>query len=507
MLHLSKYIKMNKKYQYILLAISFTLALVAVNILVSTEALAQRYERMENGSYRVVADPPQGAAPLPQPQPASRTPSAPAVTPTRGVNPVAYANAGHIVATLKTHEPTSIPQPGEEQRFIGSDKPSATIIYKGKPVPVVVNYDTQDQRLCIKTRDEHGRPIQEVTKKYDVWTWQVKGEKNVDEAEALRNKCNREGGRMGGSLSGYEKAEYSTYNESNVPWEWVKEKGIEVKKERVQEKEYILSANIFFSPSREPTSRDYAFLDMPGFSPRLLDFKSPDAYANPSFQQYLSDIRRTIQPNMQNPWLHYTEQEIFGPVLERMARERLYPGQDSQAGFLGPKDNFFEVMRQDRDFLKSAGITHFQIADAVDGILRRMEQPENRNLSKMILTMNEQRLEVKVGYTRGVQLNPFQEFIDWRLWKGYKEGEFTLQQYKERNVPYKQYGDLWLGLKYPARGTGDFTITNLATQRSVSGCDMAPVLMAMGFFEGPGTPYRMDPAKFIDVLGLKKLEK
>lgn len=411
----------------------------------------------------------------------------------------ALANAREIIRTLKNYEPMSIPTPGEKERLIGSNLPCATIKYNGRDVPVCIVYDTKYNSIHIRSVDEEGKTLTEVTKTYDVWYWEVKGPDKINRALDEMRKSTDIGCTQAG-----DQAVFSTTDESKIPKEFLQKEGIEIKKQRVEKTTPILLVQVN-CPLSDPVQKEsYTLLEMPDSGIKQ-SFDSSDAYTNSDFQKALAEIKETIKPKSLNPWLHYTTKELSGPVLERIVKERLYPEQYSQSGFLGPNDNFSDVIRSDREYLRSVGITNFQIADSLNDVLSKAEAlyRENKSTAEGVeVELNGQRLRVRIVNTHGFQRNPFQELRDWHIWNGHQKGEFTLEQCKTWNVPYKQYGDIWLGSKYPPRGSADFTITNLDTKQSVSGGDMAPVLMAMGFFEGPGTPYRMNPKDYIKVLGL-----
>jgi len=401
-----------------------------------------------------------------------------------------------IIQTLEGYDPMHIPQPGEKkQRIIGSDNPVSSFKYKGKDVTTRVAYDTQDKKLLLCAIDEKGRHITEVVEEYDLWTWHLTGQKNVEEMEDIVRQRNL---RVGVSGS-YDESIFYTPDETQIPRDFLESKGIKTTKTLKQVKKEILYAHLAFSLQGTPRYGEYSYFSMPN-----LRVTSDKVYSHPTIRQLLSDVSQNIKKNVQNPWFHYTDQEVISKKLPEIISERLYPGQWSEAGFLGKNDDFYQVVRTDTAFLKRIGISNMQLADAVSKVITETERARERGLSTdgFRMEMNGNKLLVEAAYTKGFQLNPFQELINWHIWKtGAKEYDWGWGS-KE----YKKYGDIWLGQKYHPRGTADFTITNLATKQSVSFGDMAPVLMAMGFYEGPGTPYRMDPKAFVNVLGLKKLE-
>jgi len=49
----------------------------------------------------------------------------------------------------------------------------------------------------------------------------------------------------------------------------------------------------------------------------------------------------------------------------------------------------------------------------------------------------------------------------------------------------------------------DFTITNLDNKKMLKFSGLVPIMIERyGFYEGHGTPYRVEPAEIIDLLGL-----
>lgn len=135
------------------------------------------------------------------------------------------------------------------------------------------------------------------------------------------------------------------------------------------------------------------------------------------------------------------------------------PMHSSMSGFLGEHESLREVLAEDNDFVLSQGLTH-------------------------------QELAAPLFYARQ------------HVYGGYGN-EFTYEgaKYKVEMMNYRGYQDS--PFMDGTKTMSDMTITNLDSGDSLSCSALIPDMMARyGFYEGKGTPYRLEPSAVIKVFGL-----
>jgi len=395
-----------------------------------------------------------------------------------GIKVVPTVNPRRIIQTLEGYDPMHIPQPGEDKpRFIGSNSPVSHFEHKGEKIPVRVSYDQKNEILRIRAVDADGTIRYVVVDEYDQWSWTV-NDNILDAAEAWASPSI-------GLISSGDVNIFHTNVEDAVPYDRLKALGIEVNKRRVQESSELFTAAFAVSKNGTPTT-DTFFNQF--FMEKYREYGG-NFFVHPGAGNILAQVSANMKQNVKNPWLHYTAKDILAQKLPAVIAG-LRPGRASQAGFLGHDDDFFTVMKTDNAYLRSVSVRHEQIADS----LIKLISYADKHGHDLQMKLNGQNLRIKVGQTKGMQQDPFAKLIAWHI-------------YKTGATEPSQYGDLWLGQKYPSRGSQDITVTNLKTGKSISFGDMAAHLIGdLHFFEGPGTSYRMDPKAFINVLGLEKLK-
>jgi hypothetical protein len=182
--------------------------------------------------------------------------------------------------------------------------------------------------------------------------------------------------------------------------------------------------------------------------------------------------------------------------------ERLRPGAYSQAGFLGPAESFEAVVTQDRQILEKLGISHEQVAAALESVLRLVE-----NQREELLKGNPQEY-LKKGRDRIPDLyHPatLPHFVVGNLppiTSGYLVGD-RLQVFI---VHYRGMQECPWGCKYQDWSSLDFLILNRESGKYVTGPGLiVHLIREHSFFEGSETPFRVDPARVVEVLELTPL--
>src|ERR1700720_2704885 len=146
--------------------------------------------------------------------------------------------------------------------------------------------------------------------------------------------------------------------------------------------------------------------------------------------------------------------EIAGQSISTL-EQRMRPGTDSQAGFLGRNESLTAVLAQDNDYVLRQGLTHQDIAEP---LAFAVEQGKKRATE---FEYQGAKYKIDARWTRGLQESPF------------NDGEM---------------------------GSGDLTITNVETGASIQLGDILPgMVKKYGFYEGRGTSYRTEPAKVVEV--------
>jgi DNA-binding transcriptional ArsR family regulator len=148
---------------------------------------------------------------------------------------------------------------------------------------------------------------------------------------------------------------------------------------------------------------------------------------------------------------------INGVTIDQL-EATMRPGVLSDAGFLGPDESLLDVLVLDNDTVLGAGQSHRAIGFHLRILGELGIVPEREDFS-----YRGERFRVERADTHGAQESPFND--------GLRDG---------RNA----------------------TVTNLRSGASIAYALLVPRLIERyGFYEGFGTPYRVDPKRAIDVLG------
>lgn len=148
---------------------------------------------------------------------------------------------------------------------------------------------------------------------------------------------------------------------------------------------------------------------------------------------------------------------------------RMRPGEFSQAGFLGWDESLADVLAQDARVLHELGITAVDLASALEDLLAAAlsgDPPHDQREGYL----------VDIHLTPGFQICPFAPDPD--------HAQCTAGG----------------GVRF---GSVDWRIRNKRTGQHLKGPGLITHLIrAHGFFEGTGTPYRVDPAGLARLLEL-----
>jgi hypothetical protein len=177
--------------------------------------------------------------------------------------------------------------------------------------------------------------------------------------------------------------------------------------------------------------------------------------------------------------------ENMSPYQIRSTERRMRPGSSSIAGFLGMKEDLVTIIDVDTKILERLGITHKQISDRLESISGRyVTQCDSLDLSLLKVEAEgiliDGKFQVKAATQRGIQECPFAEEADIL---SIMEGKTT---------------------EYCGTGSRNYTVKNLETGESIRFADlMIHLVRDHNFFQGPASPYRLDPEAVVRILEIK----
>ncbi|MEM7333279.1 MAG: hypothetical protein AAF490_14410 [Chloroflexota bacterium] len=190
---------------------------------------------------------------------------------------------------------------------------------------------------------------------------------------------------------------------------------------------------------------------------------------------------------------------------------RLRPFAYSQAGFLGPNESLQQIISEDTQTLAELNITHQQLADRLESLLFQGLELNKNLIANLIDTHQDnfddivEKIEfwlddIRIDQPERWPENPMKILPD-ESWGGIIEGKFQIfiQQWRGfQECPWDCEIDIRL-----------FSIDFMLLNRRTGYFIMAPgminhLIREHNFFEGKGTPYRVDPQKLVRVLDLNE---
>jgi len=150
---------------------------------------------------------------------------------------------------------------------------------------------------------------------------------------------------------------------------------------------------------------------------------------------------------------------IHGRSITALEKD-MRPGEASSKGFLGKDENLLDILASDNDLvLEELGHTHQELARHLL-ILAAIAEKGVKGESE--ITYHGRRLKLKLIAFRSVVLSPFED--------GTKTNK-------------------------------EVTVTNVKSGKTLKYSVLVPVMVERyGFYEGKGTPYRVDPNQIVEVL-------
>jgi hypothetical protein len=153
--------------------------------------------------------------------------------------------------------------------------------------------------------------------------------------------------------------------------------------------------------------------------------------------------------------------ELNGRPIAELEKD-MRPGASSAKGFLGARERLLDILAEDNRYVVDAlGQTHQELA-----LHLRVAAAigEKKNLQNFVY--HGRRYRITLEYTLGYQDSPFND---------------------------------------GTRTSGDATLENLSNGKKLHYSLLVPdMIERYGFYEGHGTPYRIDPKKIVDVFDFLK---
>lgn len=182
--------------------------------------------------------------------------------------------------------------------------------------------------------------------------------------------------------------------------------------------------------------------------------------------------------------------------------ERLRPGRCSQLGFLGEHESLAAVIDQDRRALVALGITHEQLATALDNLVATVDGISSALLAKAQGPTGEYFRRDQVGWFNPYDLALLPTFSQSNLpdlGTGYLVGGLHIFVSRFRGLQECPWGCEFEA----APSSMNFLVLDRSTTEYFTFPGLSPHLIrAHHFFEGFQTPFRTDPKKAATVLGL-----
>ena len=152
--------------------------------------------------------------------------------------------------------------------------------------------------------------------------------------------------------------------------------------------------------------------------------------------------------------------------LEELMRPGQRDERTSKNGFLGPEEGLIDVLVADNDLVNGMGLSHRDLAIPLLQICQRAYGQLKQGDDDVEIDHANIRWRVNFTVFMGSQFSPFND---------------------------------------KTKASVDYTVTNLENGESVSFSGLVPLMIERyGFYEGHGTPYRVDPTDIARVLGLTK---
>lgn len=177
----------------------------------------------------------------------------------------------------------------------------------------------------------------------------------------------------------------------------------------------------------------------------------------------------------------------------------MWPGRSSESGFLGRDERLADVIAADAESLGRIGVTHEQLADALDHILdsalAQLEDAIERILDPITVRLTDDLVEVKVDDSTLARLKEevAELKIDDRYWV-----DFAVCL-GEQHCPWEVIGDCSGVVKHAST---DWTITSSSGAQLSGPGLISHLIRSHHFFESRRVEYRVEPIELAQLLDL-----
>ena len=178
------------------------------------------------------------------------------------------------------------------------------------------------------------------------------------------------------------------------------------------------------------------------------------------------------------------------PELER----RMRPGGFSSVGFLGPTESLEAVLARDDQTLKELGLSHDQVANALEDVLRSAFEQRAELFER---DSREYRKRERGGWPSPGKRSLSADKLPRDM------GYLVRDVFQVCLTVFRGLQECPWGCKKAGGGSANFLILNRQLGQWLTGPDLiVHLIREHHFFEGVESPYRVDPSRAARVLGL-----
>lgn len=178
--------------------------------------------------------------------------------------------------------------------------------------------------------------------------------------------------------------------------------------------------------------------------------------------------------------------------------KRMRPGAWSNLGFLGQSESLEAVIAQDSQTLKELGVSYEQIATALENVLQSMMNQRDR----LLKSRNYAEYNKRESYARKADPSSTPRFTSGDL-PGTDIGYLVDNKFQIFIAQWRGLQECPWECEYENWSSFDFLILNRQSGKYMTGPGLIVHLIRVHhFFEGFESPYRVDPARVVEVLDI-----
>jgi hypothetical protein len=175
---------------------------------------------------------------------------------------------------------------------------------------------------------------------------------------------------------------------------------------------------------------------------------------------------------------------------------RMRPGAYSCVGFLGAAESLKEVLRKDKLALREAGISIAQISEKLETLLEAVLEQRNSLLLSNYQEYSEREYRAIKWHSQPAPKFSLENLPDLKI------GYIVESKYQVFIVQYRGFQECpWSCKVDHSWASFDLLLLNRETAKYITAPGLiAHLIREHHFFEGPESPYRVDPIKLAQVL-------